>query len=278
MTETTEQQQTTPILATTDTTYELHVQTLSGFRVWRDGVEIETAEWKREKSLHLFQFLITVRQQTARMHKEQIIDYLWPEVDTELGNQNFKVALHALNKVLEPKRKPRTDPRFVQRHDLTYSLNMDLIWIDSDSFEKSVIAGNQALAENNIQTATQHYQNALILYQGDYLPERRYEDWSSAERERLQILALGMMTILADLVVDVSPLESIRLTQRVLSIDPIWEDAYRTQMRAYLAQGNRPMAIRTYQQCEEALEKELGISPLPETQKLMQQITNIGQK
>jgi len=86
------------------------------------------------------------------------------------------------------------------------------------------------------------------------------------------------MTILADLVVDVSPLESIRLTQRVLSIDPIWEDAYRTQMRAYLAQGNRPMAIRTYQQCEEALERELGISPLPETQKLFQQITGIGQK
>ena len=278
MAETTEQQQITPIFATTDTNYELYVQTLSGFRVWRDGVEVESAEWKREKSLHLFQFLVTMRQQTARMHKEQIIDYLWPEVDTDIGNQNFKVALHALNKVLEPKRKPRSDPRFVQRHDLTYSLNMDSIWIDSDSFEKSVIAGNQAIAENNIQAATQYYQNALALYQGDYLPERRYEDWSSAERERLQILALGMMTILADLVVDVSPLESIRLTQRVLSIDPIWEDAYRTQMRAYLAQGNRPMAIRTYQQCEEALERELGISPLPETQKLFQQITGIGQK
>ncbi|MCB0211348.1 MAG: bacterial transcriptional activator domain-containing protein [Anaerolineae bacterium] len=278
MTETTDQQPMVPSLSTLSEKFELRVQALSGFRVWRNGEEIESAEWKREKSLHLFQFLITMRQQSTRLHKEQIIDYLWPEVDMEVGNQNFKVALHALNKVLEPERKPRTDPRFVQRHDLTYSLNMDLIWIDSDAFDQAVIFGNQALADNDKLTATQYYQLALELYQGDYLPERRYEDWSSAERERLQILALGMMTILADLLVDDSPLESIRLTQRVLSIDPIWEDAYRTQMRAYLAQGNRPMAMRTYKQCLEALERELGITPLPETQKLMQEITNIGKE
>ena len=278
MTETTDQQPIVPSLSAAYEGFELRVQTLSGFRVWRNGEEIESTDWKREKSLHLFQFLITMRQQASRLHKEQIIDYLWPEVDTDVGNQNFKVALHALNKVLEPERKPRTDPLFVQRHDLTYSLNMDIIWIDSDTFDQAVIAGNQALSDDDKITAAQYYQLALEIYQGDYLPERRYEDWSSAERERLQILALGMMTILADLLVDDSPLESIRLTQRVLSIDPIWEDAYRTQMRAYLAQGNRPMAIRTYQQCVEALEKELGITPLPETQKLMQQISNIGKE
>lgn len=276
MTEALDRGQSIPTLSTPDPAFELHVQTLSGFRVWRNGVEIESTQWKREKSLHLFQFLLTMRQQTGRMHKEHIIDYLWPEVDMDVGNQNFKVALHALNKVLEPERKPRTDPRFVQRHDLTYSLNMNLIWIDSDSFDKAVIAGNQSLTDEHKSTAIQYYRAALELYQGDYLPERRYEDWSSAERERLQILALGMMTILADLLVDDSPLESIRLTQRVLTIDPIWEDAYRTQMRAYLAQGNRPMAIRTYQHCLDALNKELGISPLPETQKLFQKITEIG--
>ena len=87
------------------------------------------------------------------------------------------------------------------------------------------------------------YQRALALYQGDYLPARRYEDWSSAERERLHLLALGLMTTLADLLVSRSPLESIRLAQRVLAIDPVWEDAYLVQMQAYLAQGNRKRAI-----------------------------------
>ncbi|MEZ4681674.1 MAG: bacterial transcriptional activator domain-containing protein [Caldilineaceae bacterium] len=38
----------------------------------------------------------------------------------------------------------------------------------------------------------------IKLYHGDYLPERRYEDWTSAEQERLQLLALNTMTTLAN--------------------------------------------------------------------------------
>lgn len=253
----------------------LRIQTFAGFRVWRDGVEIPADAWKREKALHLFQFLITMRQQSRRMHKEQIIDYLWPETDLDSGNQNFKIALHTLNKVLEPDRKPRVDPVFIQRHDLTYTLNEEVSWIDAAAFEAAVAAGNQAVSEDK-DAAAAHYQQALELYKGDYLPERRYEDWSSAERERLQVLALGMMTILADLLLEHSPLESVRLTQRVLSIDPIWEDAYRIQMQAYITQGNRPMAMRVYQQCTEVLNAELGINPLPETQAFFDEILTVG--
>lgn len=253
----------------------LRVRTFSGFRVWRHGLEIPISAWKREKALHLFQFLITMREQSARMHKEQIIDYLWPDVDLETGNQNFKVALHALNKVLEPERKPRSEPLFIQRNDLTYSINADTIWIDAKVFENYIAAGNQILVEDK-NAAQIYYQQALELYQGDYLPERRYDDWSSAERERLQVLALGMMTILADLMLEQNALESIRLTQRVLNIDPIWEDAYRIQMKAYISQGNRPLAVRTYQQCVKVLDQELGIPPLPETESLLREITKLG--
>ena len=145
------------------------------------------------------------------------------------------------------------------------------IWIDADAFEQLLSAGNQALPEDR-QAAIAHFQDALQLYRGDYLPERRFEDWASAERERLQVLALGLMTTLADLLVEDSPLESIRLTQQVLTIDPLWENAYRTQMQAYLTQGNRPMAIRVYQQCTDILDHELGIPPLPETDALFQSI------
>lgn len=254
-----------------DTQATLRVQTLGGFRVWRDNLEILTSAWRREKALHLFQFLITARLQESRLHKEQIIDHLWPEVDTEGGDRDFKVALHTANKVLEPDRKPRTDPHFIQRYDLTYDLNLQAVWIDAVVFEQLITQGNQLLSTDR-QSAIEHYQQALSLYHGDYLPERRYEDWSSVERERLQVLALGLMTTLAGLLLDDSPLECIRLTQHALTIDPIWEDAYRMQMQAYLAQGNRPLAIRTYQQCVKVLNDELGIEPLPETVALYNQI------
>lgn len=249
----------------------LRVQTLGGFRVWRDGEEIDSSAWGREKALQLFQFFVTVRRQP--MHKEQIIDRLWPELDAETGDRDFKVALNALNNAIEPEREPRAEPRFVRRHGLAYSLDLSEMWIDVDAFEAHVEAGNRALP-NAAETAVQHYQAAVSLYGGDYLPARRYEDWTSAERERLQVLALGTMTTLAGLLVAQTPLESIRLTQRVLTIDPVWEDAYRVQMKAYFMQGNRPLALRTYQKCTKVLEREFGVEPLPQTKALVRSIRN----
>jgi len=118
--------------------FSLRIHTLGGFKVWREDVEIPAGDWKREKALHLFQFIITMRRQAPQLHKEQIINQLWPHLDYEEGDRDFKVALHTLNKVLEPERKPRTEPRFVQRFDLTYGLNPNLVWIDADAFENLI--------------------------------------------------------------------------------------------------------------------------------------------
>jgi DNA-binding SARP family transcriptional activator len=255
-----------------NTSVDLKIQTLGAFRIWVGNQEIPASAWSREKALHLFQFLITTRQRF--LHKEQIIDRLWPGQDATAGDRDFKVALHALTKVLEPDRKPRAQSRFIQRFDLTYGLNSQNIWIDANNFEALIASGNSALPADPTRAAI-HFQQALQLYKGDYLPERRFEDWASTERERLQVLALGLMTTLAELLLPSKPLETIRLAQLVLTIDPVWENAYRLQMEAYMAQGNRPMAIRTYQQCKKTLVEELGIPPLPETDTLYHKI--IGQ-
>lgn len=252
----------------------LHVQTLGGFRVWHQGAEVPTTAWGREKAIHLFQFFITMRRQYV--HKEQIMDRLWPDLDIEKGDRDFKVALNSINRALEPEREPRSEPLFVRRYGLAYGLDFENVWLDTEAMELLISAGNQATLgpTPNADFAIACYEAAVQLYHGDYLPERRYEDWTSAERERLQLLALNTMTTLAELLLQKMPLESIRLTQRVLSIDPVWEDAYRIQMRAFAAQRNRPMALRTYQRCREVLAEEFGVDPLPETSELYDQILN----
>jgi two-component SAPR family response regulator len=247
----------------------LQVVTLGGFRAWCDGSEIAATAWGRERALHLFQFLVTIRGR--HLHKEQIVDRMWPAQDWDTSNRDFRVALNAVYKALEPERKPRTESRFVQRNGLAYGLDMDKAWVDADEFERLVREGNRAQMDDP-DAAIGYYQAAVRLYCGDYLPERRYEDWASTEQERLQVLALGTMTTLAGLLLEQSPLESVRLTQRVLAADPVWEDAYRVQMRAYKAQGNRPLALRTYQRCVQMLEREFGLGPLPETEELYQEI------
>ena len=54
------------------------------------------------------------------------MDDLWEDGD----DRDFKVALHGVNKVLEPERPSRTDPTYVVREGVSYQLDLDKIWIN----------------------------------------------------------------------------------------------------------------------------------------------------
>ncbi|MDQ7828768.1 MAG: BTAD domain-containing putative transcriptional regulator [Armatimonadota bacterium] len=240
------------------------VYTLGRFRVLRDGEEIPARAWRRRKALLLFQFLLTARHRP--MLKDEIVDRLWPDLDPRVADRDFKVALHALWYALEPRRRPRQPSRFVRRVGEGYQVTREGVWVDADAMEAYVAAAAQQTARDPA-AARAAYRAALDLYGGDYLPDRRYDDWATAERERLQTLALGAMAALAGLLLDEQPRESLRLAGRMLAIDPAWEEAYRIAMRAHLATGNRVQALRSYERCVAAL-RELGLEPLPETQAL----------
>lgn len=247
-------------------TKAVQVQTLGNFQVWLDGQPITPKAWGREKTIQLFQFLVTARTRKA-LHKEQILDRLWGEDD----DSHFKVALHGINKVLEPDRKSHGETRFIARQGLAYQLKTDDMWIDAHAFEALVALGNQTISDNP-SVAKRAYREAIQLYEGVYLPDRIYEDWCCDERERLQVLMLGATMTLAELMLQDNPAETIRLSQQVILMDVAWEDAYRLQMEAYFLKGNRPMAIKTYRQCEKVLDAEMGVEPLPETKKLYKKI------
>lgn len=248
---------------------EIKIQTLGNFVLWRNQEKINDKEWSRDKSIQLFQYFISNRKKNA-LHKEKIMDHLWED----WNDRDFKVALHGIQKVLEPNRINRTEPNFIIRQGVSYQIDLEKVWIDVDAFEKYVIIGNEAFTVNK-SIAKIAYKKAIELYKGSFLPSRIYEDWTSEEREKNQLLILGTYITLAELMLNENPLESIRLAQNALEIDATWEDAYRIQMQAYLIKGNRPQALKTYLKCEIILEEEYGIAPLPETKKLLQLIEEI---
>ena len=247
----------------------IRIQTLGGFCLWRNQEKIDAKEWGRDKTVQLLQYLISYRKRNS-LHKEKIMDHLWED----WNDRDFKVALHGINKVLEPNRLSRIDPIYITRQGVSYQIDLEKIWIDVEALEKYIVLGNKALEVDNL-ISQKAYQNAIDIYKGSFLPNRIYEDWTSEEREKTQLLILGAYMTLAEILILKKPIESIRLAQNALAIDATWEEAYRIQMQGYIAKGNRPQAIKTYKKCEVILEKEYGISPLPETKKLLQEIENI---
>jgi len=251
---------------------EIQIETFGQFNVYRKGELITPKEWGRDRTTQLLQFFVTARNRRA-LPKEQIADRIWEDVAGKSIDQTFKVALHGINKNLEPNRKSRTEPKYMIRQGMTYQMNTQAMWLDVEVFEQLVKLGNEQLGADE-SISKDAYKNAIDLYKGVYLPSRAYEDWTSSERERLQLLALGAIITYAELLVKDNPLESIRLSQQALQIDHAWEDAYRVQMEAYFNKGNRPMAIKTYKKCEKILDEEFGIGPLPETKALLSKIKN----
>ncbi|AUC81177.1 bacterial transcriptional activator domain-containing protein [Lacinutrix sp. Bg11-31] len=247
----------------------IRIQTLGQFNLWLNNEKVDSKKWGRDKTVQLLQYLISNRQRHA-LHKEKIMDHLWEDG----GDRDFKVALHGINKVLEPERASRTEPSFVIRQGISYQLDLEKVWIDVEALEQYVIIGNEAFGEDQ-SISKEAYKAAIALYQGVYLPNRVFEDWSSEEREKIQILILGAYVILAEILLNENPLESIRLAQCAIAIDNTWEDAYRLQMQAYIKKGNRPQAIKAYQKCADVLDKEYGIDPLPATKNLLKEIEAI---
>ena len=247
--------------------YQLRVQTLGAFRVWRGGTEISARDWQRKKARQLFQLFVTRRGQS--LEREEICDVLWRDESPDAAGRDFKVALNALNKVLEPERKD--EPAFIARTESAYGLRASAdVWIDADEFAQLIARAEQSTGDAALDLLRQ----ALALYQDDYLlADARYDDWAIAERERLLALYLRAADRLAaELLTRGAFDECIAWCEKILARDRCWEHAYRLMMRAYSARGDRAQARRVYEQCVRVLREELDVEPSSATVEVLKQV------
>ncbi len=243
--------------------YQLRIETLGGFSVWRGREPVASNEWKREKSRQLLQVLIAHRD--APLDRDQICECLWPGADPSPSHRNFKVALSTLYQVLEPQREPGSESAYIVREGSTYALRPGSdLWLDVDDFDIAVREA-ELIVDDDPQGAREKLERALMLYQGDFLSDARYETWAATERERLTVQFLKSSDRLCELSLITDPESVIDICQRVLALDNCWERAYRFMMRAYAKLGDHGQVARTFQTCLETLRSELDVAPASQT-------------
>ncbi len=244
--------------------YQLRVQTLGAFRVWRGEVEISAREWQRKKARQLLQLFVT--QRGRMLERETIFETLWRGEAPETAARAFKVALNALNHALEPERAADAETAFIARQESAYGLRAGAdVWIDADEFAQLIARG-----------ALEEARRARTLYQDDYLAQdARYDDWTLAERERLLALYLRAADRLAgELLTRGAYDECIADCEKILARDRCWEHAYRLMMQAHAARGDRAQARRVYEQCARVLREDLDVEPSEATMQMLREITD----
>lgn len=260
-------------LGTSTSAPPLYVHALGRFRVWRGEQEIPKSAWRRGTALRLFQFLLCHRGRP--IHREQIQEALWPHSRPEASAVSLRVALNALQRALEPERPKKAEPRFVRRDGPTLILDPELVHLDAQEFTDVVRQARDKEAADP-DAALRLYRRALALYRGDYLEEFPYEEWAAERRRELLGLYLRAAERAAELLVERGAYEeALDVCEQILVRDRCWEPAHALLMRAHSALGNRSLALRAFERCEQYLREDLGVEPSPELKDLRAALSRV---
>jgi DNA-binding SARP family transcriptional activator len=242
----------------------LEIGVLGGFRVERADTGWLACEWPRRSAKTLTKLLATCPSHA--LHREQVIEILWPRADLDSALNSFGKALHAARHVLEPELPPRGCSRYLRLTDSMVRLDTQHVVIDADRFER---LAEDALRRREIAG----YETALAAYAGELLPEDRYEDWCADRRAALAELRVRLLIGLADALENRGAfVESADRLREVVGEDPTREDVHRRLIRLWAEMGNRDQAIRQFHICVEALQRELGLRPQQESITLYREV------
>ncbi len=199
------------------------------------------------------------------------MDTFWQEADPVAARNSLYVAISGLRQAFKAVLHDFNPILFEEDH---YCLNPELsVWLDVEEFLQLYHNGQELELGGKLAETTQVYESATNMYQGDFLADDLYEEWSVLTRERLRITYLDILDRLSRIYFNQGQyLACINLCHLILTRDNCREDAHRRLMRCHSRQGQPQLALSQFQTCVEALRAELDVDPEPVTIQLAERI------
>src|SRR5579859_7498965 len=122
--------------------YEVYL--LGGLQLVVNGHPLSDAVWRRRKARQLFKCLLT--RSGRRLLKEEAIEILWPEAETDpdTSNTNLRTVVHALRRALRDDTiAAQPELFFVERDSIGIRPEADC-WVDADAFLELVVDAHSA--------------------------------------------------------------------------------------------------------------------------------------
>jgi DNA-binding SARP family transcriptional activator len=243
----------------------VRVEVLGAARLQRGDRIVDDADWRRERVRALL-LLLVVR---SELRREEAATLLWPDLDQQKSAANLRLTLHYLQSVLEPHRAKREAPYFVSQDAGFLRLRgHDRLTVDAWELDALLDAAGDAEESGAMSRALELLLAATRLWRGEPFEDVAFAEWAAPTRDWLHARFVAAGVRAAELLVGADrPGEALELVERVLRAEPWSEAAYRVQVSAHLASGNRSAALRSLEACRAMLD-ELGVEPDAETEML----------
>jgi predicted ATPase/DNA-binding SARP family transcriptional activator len=241
----------------------VRVWLLSGFRVSVGSRIIGEDAWRLRKAKAMVKLLALAPGH--RLHRERVLDLLWPNLGRQAAANNLRQALHVARRIFDP--DPKGGSRYLASQGEVLALCPDnTLWVDVDAFEEAA----KATRRSGEPAA---YRSALDLYSGDLLPGDRYEEWAETRRQELKEEFLSLLIELATLYEERGEyIPAIETLKKALKEEPVAEEAHAGLMRLYSLSGKQGEALKQYERLREVLSETLDTEPDASTRRLREEI------
>jgi DNA-binding SARP family transcriptional activator len=211
----------------------------------------------------------------GRVHRrEWLVDQFWGHLDPERGRAALNTALWRIRKLLGQ------DPLSERGQSLRTNCSEVVLerarWLEIDTLEfaetiKRLLDQHLFLGEE-AEAFLEELERATGLYTGPFM-EGADGDWILEERERLHSLYVRASRALMRQYAWAQRYdEAIAVVRRVLTSDPFRESFHQDLLALLLLNGQRGAALWQHERWTVLLRQELGINPMPETQRLVEEI------
>ncbi len=239
----------------------LNISSLGKFRLSLDGKELNIEKWKRKQALTILKCLVC--QLDKPVHRERLMEWLWPEVDSVNGWKRLKVTISYLRAEL---RKGGLPEDIIETVGQSYLLRSEAVWVDSSIFCSRVATGWKLLKEGDLSNALGQFEEAENLYRGNFFEDEPYAEWCAVERERLLEIYLELLAGMENCYSQQgSFLEAVRVCQQALYTDPSRENFIRALITNLVNLGRPDWARTHFISWRKKLDEEFGIHPTHET-------------
>jgi DNA-binding SARP family transcriptional activator len=239
---------------------------LGRFSVSVGDRKLEESAWRLRKAASLVKVLALAPGH--RLHRERVMDLLWPDLGLGAASNNLRQALHVARRTLHPDPAIASSRYLSLRGEQLVLCPEERLWVDVEAFEEAA----RAARRERVPAA---YQAALDLYAGELLPEDRYEEWAEDRRQQLRRLRLSLLLELARSYEERGDLDGcIEALRKAVAEEPANEEAHVGLMRLYALSEKRQEALAQYERLREALSRELRTEPSSSGRALREEIAS----
>lgn len=235
----------------------VHIRVLGTLEIHSWRTRIPSPSIRRH---HVRGLLGLVSGASTELHRDQLIDALWPDLTYQSAINRLHHTLHLSRKMLS-------------------EVSWDHDWIGSseqrihlDSAVTTDAHQLSAVAENPGQFPDAVLFRVVAAYQGDWVPGTSLGPLGDQIRADLRGKMQVVLTALCERAVAYgdAPVRR-RLLEQLLAFDPSNERAYRELMRLDLELGRNQSVLKTWDKACRELPERLGLRPSAETRELAAQ-------